>query len=51
MSPDEVLERVAGPADVRAEGEAQRALIAQITIRAPFPGELGVRRVNVGQFV
>lgn len=29
----------------------QRALIRQKTLRAPFSGELGIRRVNVGQYV
>ena len=31
-----------------ADVEAQRALIAQKTIRAPFDGVLGLRRVSVG---
>lgn len=35
----------------RAQVEAQRALIAQKTIRAPFRGVLGIRKVNLGQYV
>jgi membrane fusion protein (multidrug efflux system) len=38
-------------ASALANAEAQRALIAQKTIRAPFDGILGIRRVNLGQFV
>lgn len=51
VSLDEVQQRVAAAASSRAQVEAQRALIAQKTIRAPFSGELGIRRVNLGQFV
>ncbi len=29
----------------------QRALVAMKSIRAPFAGKLGIRRINVGQFV
>jgi membrane fusion protein, multidrug efflux system len=35
----------------RAQVAAQQALIAQKTIRAPFAGRLGVRQVDLGQFV
>ena len=35
----------------RAAVEAQGAKLAQKEIRAPFAGELGIRRVNVGQFI
>ncbi|AXQ30293.1 efflux RND transporter periplasmic adaptor subunit [Solimonas sp. K1W22B-7] len=35
----------------RAAVEAQGAKVAQKEIRAPFSGELGIRRVNVGQFI
>lgn len=31
--------------------EAQKALIAQKTIRAPFSGRLGIRQVNLGQYL
>jgi membrane fusion protein, multidrug efflux system len=34
-----------------ARAAAQQARIAQKTIRAPFSGELGIRQVNLGQFV
>lgn len=51
VSLDEVQQRAAAAASARAQVDAQRALIAQKTIRAPFSGELGIRRVNLGQFV
>lgn len=34
-----------------ARAAAQQARIAQKTIRAPFSGELGIRQINLGQFV
>lgn len=34
-----------------ARVEAKRALIRKKTIRAPFSGELGIRRVNPGQYL
>jgi len=34
-----------------AQVAAQKALIAQKTIRAPFPGQLGIRQVNLGQYL
>jgi membrane fusion protein, multidrug efflux system len=36
---------------LQAEVNAQRALIARKTIRAPFAGVLGIRRVNLGQYL
>ena len=51
VSLDEVQQRVAAAASSQAQAEAQRALIAQKTIRAPFSGELGIRKVNLGQFI
>jgi len=51
VSRSEVDERIADAATTQAQAEAQRALIAQKTIRAPFSGELGIRRVNLGQFI
>ena len=51
VSLDEVQQRVAASASAQAQADAQRALIAQKTIRAPFSGELGIRKVNLGQFV
>jgi membrane fusion protein (multidrug efflux system) len=35
----------------RAQVAAQKALIAQKTISAPFPGQLGIRQVNLGQYL
>lgn len=51
VSLDEVQQRTAAAAAARAQVEAQRALIAQKTIRAPFSGVLGIRKVNLGQYV
>lgn len=34
-----------------AQAEEQEALIARKTIRAPFGGELGIREVNLGQYL
>ncbi len=36
---------------LEANANAQRALIARKTIRAPFDGVLGIRKVNLGQFL
>lgn len=35
----------------RAQVAAQEALIAQKTVRAPFSGRLGIRQVNLGQYL
>lgn len=35
----------------RAEAKAQEERVRQKTIRAPFDGELGIRRVNKGQYI
>lgn len=51
VSQAEVDQRTADAASTRAQAEAQRALIAQKVIRAPFDGLLGIRRVNLGQYV
>ncbi len=51
VSLDEVEQRATAAASARANADAQRALIAQKTIRAPFDGFLGIRQVNLGQFV
>jgi membrane fusion protein (multidrug efflux system) len=51
VSQAEVEQRATDAASALANAEAQRALIAQKTIRAPFDGILGIRRVNLGQFV
>ncbi len=37
--------------DVQAQVERTEAIIAQKRIRAPFAGRLGIRQVNVGEFV
>jgi len=51
VSRSEVDERIADAASTRAQAEAQRALIAQKTIRAPFDGVLGIRKANLGQYL
>ena len=51
VSLDEVQQRTAAAASARAQVEAQRALIAQKTIRAPFAGVLGIRKINLGQYI
>ena len=51
VSEDEVQQRATNAASAQADADAQSALIAQKTIRAPFSGVLGLRRVNLGQFV
>ncbi|HET6396151.1 MAG TPA: efflux RND transporter periplasmic adaptor subunit [Pseudoxanthomonas sp.] len=51
VSRAEVDERITDAASTRAQAEAQRALIAQKTVRAPFDGVLGIRRVNLGQYI
>jgi membrane fusion protein (multidrug efflux system) len=35
----------------KAQVQAKQALIEKKTIRAPFDGQLGIRRVNLGQFL
>lgn len=51
VSLDEVQQRVTGAATAQAQVEAQRALLAQKTIRAPFSGVLGLRKINLGQYI
>src|SRR5690606_13309515 len=51
VSQAEAEERATVAATSLAQVEAQRALIAQKTIRAPFDGVLGSRQVNLGQFI
>jgi membrane fusion protein (multidrug efflux system) len=41
----------ANVATAGAQVKAQQALIAEKTIRAPFSGRLGIREVNLGQFL
>lgn len=47
----DVDERNTTAASAQAQVAAQRALIAQKTVRAPFDGILGIRKVNIGQFI
>ena len=42
---------VANHEQAAAQADAIRALIAKKTIRAPFSGRLGIRRVNIGQIL
>ena len=51
VSLDDVQSRVTAAATAQAQVDAQRALIAQKTIRAPFSGVLGLRKVNLGQYI
>lgn len=51
VSQADVDERTSTAANTLAQVEAQRALIAQKTIRAPFDGVLGIRQVNLGQYL
>jgi membrane fusion protein (multidrug efflux system) len=44
-------QRESEAAQLQANVNAQRALIARKTIRAPFDGVLGIRKVNLGQFL
>jgi membrane fusion protein (multidrug efflux system) len=51
VSRDDVQQRATAAATAQAQVEAQRALLAQKTIRAPFSGVLGIRKVNLGQYI
>lgn len=51
VSRDEVQQRATAAASAQAQVDAQRALIEQKTLRAPFDGVLGIRKVNLGQYV
>lgn len=44
-------ERESQAEQLQAEVDAQRALVAKKTIRAPFAGRLGIRKVNLGQYL
>lgn len=37
--------------NLRAQVDAQEALIAKKSIRAPFTGRLGIRQINLGQYI
>ena len=51
VSLDDVQSKVTAAATAQAQVDAQRALIEQKTIRAPFSGVLGLRKINLGQFI
>jgi membrane fusion protein (multidrug efflux system) len=51
ISKSEVDQRAAEAAAARANVAAQRARIAQKVIRAPFAGQLGIRRIDLGQYL
>lgn len=51
VSQSEVEERATQAATTLAQVEAQRAVIALKTVRAPFDGVLGIRKINLGQYV
>ena len=51
VSLDDVQAKVTAAATAQAQVEAQRALVAQKTIRAPFSGQLGIRKINLGQYI
>lgn len=51
VSRAEADERTTQAAAARAQADAQAALVAQKRVRAPFDGILGIRKVNLGQFV
>jgi membrane fusion protein (multidrug efflux system) len=36
---------------LQAQAQEQRAVVARKTIRAPFTGQLGIRKVNLGQYL
>lgn len=42
---------VAEAAAAKAAADAQRAKLAQKNLRAPFAGQLGIRQVNVGEYL
>jgi membrane fusion protein, multidrug efflux system len=51
ISDAELTRRESEAEQATAAVNEQRARIAQKTLRAPFAGELGIRQVNVGQYV
>lgn len=51
VSRSELDSRAASAAAARANVDAQRARIAQKVIRAPFGGQLGIRRVDLGRHI
>ncbi|WP_223115441.1 efflux RND transporter periplasmic adaptor subunit [Luteimonas suaedae] len=51
VSQADAEERATQAATARAQADAQRALIAQKRIRAPFDGVLGIRKVSLGEYI
>jgi membrane fusion protein, multidrug efflux system len=51
ISEAEVQRRESEAEQARASVAAQQARISQKSLRAPFDGMLGIRRVNLGQFI
>lgn len=51
VAKSELDERESEAERMEADVNAQRALIAKKTIRAPFTGRLGIRQVNLGQYL
>ncbi|MAT51678.1 MAG: efflux transporter periplasmic adaptor subunit [Porticoccaceae bacterium] len=51
ISKAEVDRRETELAQARANAQARRSKLEQKTLRAPYAGRLGIRKVNIGQFV
>lgn len=51
VSQSELDSRAAAASAAEAQVDAQRARIEQKVVRAPFAGELGIRRVDLGQHI
>jgi membrane fusion protein (multidrug efflux system) len=51
VSQSEIDSRAAAEAAAKANVAAQQTRIAQKVIRAPFAGELGIRRVDLGRYI
>lgn len=51
VSLDDVQAKLTGATTAQAQVDAQRALIAQKAVYAPFSGVLGIRKVSLGQYI
>ncbi|HJW46614.1 MAG TPA: efflux RND transporter periplasmic adaptor subunit [Lysobacter sp.] len=51
VSREDADQRAADADTAQAQVDAQRALVDRKTIRAPFSGMLGIRKINLGQFL
>jgi membrane fusion protein (multidrug efflux system) len=51
VSQGDVDELIAEVAKAEAEVQAKQALIRKKTLRAPFAGQVGIRRINLGQYL